>query len=59
VIDRIGTELCEVTEEIRRIAHGLRPTALDMVGHASAIESHARAVAETTEIVVQYRPRGY
>src|SRR5687767_4857910 len=52
VIDRIGTELGEVTEEIRRIAHGLRPTALDMLGLATAIESHARVIAETTGIVV-------
>jgi two-component system, NarL family, sensor histidine kinase UhpB len=52
VLDRLGADIGEVAEEIRRIAHGLRPTVLDMLGLAAAIDAHARAIAETTGIVV-------
>jgi two-component system, NarL family, sensor histidine kinase UhpB len=52
VLDRIAADIGEVTEEIRRIAQGLRPPALDMLGLAPAIESYARVIAETTGIVI-------
>lgn len=48
LLERIGAELGEATEEIRRIAQGLRPPALDMLGLAPAIESSARSIAEAT-----------
>ncbi|HSJ09332.1 MAG TPA: histidine kinase [Longimicrobiales bacterium] len=52
-LDRLSTELGEATEEIRRIAQGLRPTALDMLGLQPAIESHARSLSEGRELTVE------
>jgi two-component system sensor histidine kinase UhpB len=52
VLERVSADIGEVTEEIRRIAQGLRPPALDMLGLAPAIQSHARAIAETTGIAI-------
>lgn len=52
LLERIGTDLGEATEEIRRIAQGLRPPALDMLGLAPAIESCARGIADTTGLAV-------
>jgi len=51
-LDRLSTELGEATEEIRTIAQGLRPPALDMLGLAVAIEAHARTVAERTGLAI-------
>jgi signal transduction histidine kinase len=58
LLERIGSELGEATEEIRRIAQGLRPPALDMLGLAPAIESFARGIGDTTglEVVTEIRP---
>jgi two-component system, NarL family, sensor histidine kinase UhpB len=53
VLDRIAADMGEVTDELRRIAQGLRPPALDMLGLAPAIQSYARAIADTTGIVVE------
>lgn len=53
LLERLSAEIGEATEEVRRIAQGLRPPALDMLGLAPAIESHARAVAETVGITVE------
>jgi two-component system, NarL family, sensor histidine kinase UhpB len=52
LLERISAELGEATEELRRIAQGLRPPALDMLGLAPAIESCARGVAETAGLSV-------
>ena len=51
-LDRISTDIGAATEEIRRIAQGLRPPALDMLGLSPAIESYARSVAETTGMTI-------
>ena len=53
VLDGIAADIAEVTEEVRRIAQGLRPPALDMLGLSPAIESHARLVAEATGILIE------
>lgn len=52
LLDRIGADLGDATEEIRRIAQGLRPPALDMLGLAPAIESCARSIGETTPLTL-------
>jgi two-component system sensor histidine kinase UhpB len=51
-LEGISADLGTATEEIRRIAQGLRPPALDMLGLSPAIESHARSVAEVTGIAI-------
>jgi two-component system, NarL family, sensor histidine kinase UhpB len=58
LLEKIGTELGEATEEIRRIAQGLRPPALDMLGLAPAIESFARGIGDTTglDVVTEITP---
>jgi two-component system, NarL family, sensor histidine kinase UhpB len=53
LLERISADLGEATEELRRIAQGLRPPALDMLGLAPAIESYARGIGETTGLAVQ------
>jgi two-component system, NarL family, sensor histidine kinase UhpB len=58
LLERIGAELGEATEEIRRIAQGLRPPALDMLGLAPAIDSFARGIGDTTglDVVTEITP---
>jgi two-component system, NarL family, sensor histidine kinase UhpB len=53
LLDRIGADLGDATEEIRRIAQGLRPPALDMLGLAPAIESCARSIGEATALTLE------
>lgn len=53
LLERISADLGEATEEIRRIAQGLRPPALDMLGLAPAIESCARSVGDTTGLELE------
>jgi two-component system, NarL family, sensor histidine kinase UhpB len=53
LLERIGLELGEAAEEIRRIAQGLRPPALDMLGLAPAIESCARSVSEAAGLALE------
>src|SRR5690606_29017968 len=43
-LDRVSAGMGEATEELRRIAQGLRPPALDMLGLSPAIESYARSL---------------
>ncbi len=52
LLEEVSEEIGAAMEEIRRIARGLRPPALDMLGLAPAIESHARSVAEATGLAV-------
>lgn len=52
-LERIGADIGAATEEIRRIAQGLRPPALDMLGLSPAIQSYARSVAETSGLTIQ------
>ena len=53
LLEEISEEIGEATEEVRRMARGLRPPALDMLGLAPAIESHARGLAEATGVTVE------
>jgi two-component system, NarL family, sensor histidine kinase UhpB len=53
LLQRIGADLGEATEEIRRIAQGLRPPALDMLGLAPAIESLARGIDAGGDLQVE------
>jgi two-component system, NarL family, sensor histidine kinase UhpB len=53
LLERISEQLREATEEIRHIAQGLRPPALDMLGLGPAIESYARTVGETAGLLVE------
>ncbi len=46
LLDEISEEIAAAIEEVRRMARGLRPPALDMLGLAPAIESHARSMAD-------------
>lgn len=48
--DRIAADIGAATDEIRLIAQGLRPPALDMLGLSPAIESYARGIEETSGI---------
>jgi two-component system, NarL family, sensor histidine kinase UhpB len=52
-LERISADIGAATEEIRRIAQGLRPPALDMLGLSPAIESYARSVADTSGLLIQ------
>lgn len=52
-LDEISEALGAATEEVRRIARGLRPPALDMLGLTPAIESHARTLSEATGIAIE------
>lgn len=58
LLERISADLGEAAEELRRIAQGLRPPALDMLGLAPAIESYARGVGETAgvSVVLELQP---
>jgi two-component system sensor histidine kinase UhpB len=51
-LDRISADIGAATEEIKRIAQGLRPPALDMLGLGPAIESYARSVAERSGLAI-------
>ncbi|HEX6939920.1 MAG TPA: sensor histidine kinase [Longimicrobiales bacterium] len=53
LLEEVSEAIGTATEEVRRIARGLRPPALDMLGLAAAIESHARTLAEATGIVIE------
>jgi two-component system, NarL family, sensor histidine kinase UhpB len=55
LLERVGAELGESAEEVRRIAQGLRPPALDMLGLAPAIESCARSIGDGTGLGVDTR----
>jgi len=52
-LDEVSEAIGAATEEVRRIARGLRPPALDMLGLAPAIESHARTLSEATGITIE------
>ena len=51
-LEAISADIGAATEEIRRIAQGLRPPALDMLGLSPAIESYARSIAETSGLTI-------
>lgn len=51
-LSALSVDLGEAIDELRRIALGLRPPALDLLGLGSAVESLARSVGETTRLDV-------
>lgn len=53
VIEELRRELAEAAEGTRRYARGLRPPALDELGLAAAIESHARALGDMTGLDIE------
>ena len=53
LLDQISAEMGEAMEELRRIARGLRPPALDMLGLGPAIESHARNIASASGMAME------
>jgi two-component system sensor histidine kinase UhpB len=55
LLQRAADELAAVTEELRAIARGLRPPALDMLGLVAAVTAHARLLAEHSNIRLEVR----
>lgn len=51
----ISAEIGEAIEELRRIARGLRPVSLDVLGLADAIESYARPLADACGLGLELR----
>jgi signal transduction histidine kinase len=45
-LDQVSGGIADAILELRRMARGLRPPALEMLGLAAAIESHARSATE-------------
>ena len=52
-IDRVSAELGEAIEEVRRMARGLRPPALDMLGLAAAVRSLVESAANAAGLDVE------
>ncbi len=52
ILEDVGDGIGDAIEELRRVARGLRPPALEMLGLATAIESYARPVAEAAGMAV-------
>ncbi len=50
IIDRINRELAAMVGEIRRVASGLRPPAIDELGLIEALEERSRALNATFEL---------
>ncbi len=55
LVQRASDQLAAVTEELRAIARGLRPPALDMLGLVAALTAHARLLAEHSNIRLDVR----
>jgi two-component system, NarL family, sensor histidine kinase UhpB len=55
VLDEVSTGIAEAILELRRMARGLRPPALEMLGLGAAIESHARSTLEAAGIAAEIR----
>jgi two-component system sensor histidine kinase UhpB len=53
LLDRIAADIGDAMEELRRLARGLRPPALDMLGLGPAIESHARNIASASGMAME------
>lgn len=54
-LDQIGAEVGEAIEEVRRMARGLRPPSLDMLGLQVAIDSYARPLMEAAGLEIETR----
>lgn len=54
-LEQVSREIGEAIEEVRRMAKGLRPPALDMLGLAPAVDSYARSLAEAADLALDMR----
>jgi two-component system sensor histidine kinase UhpB len=54
-LDQISAEIGEAIEELRRIARGLRPPSLDMLGLGTAVDSYARSLADAAGLELDLR----
>lgn len=52
ILEQVSGDIVEAIEEVRRIARGLRPPALDVLGLAPAIESYASSLADAAGIAM-------
>ena len=57
-LEGIADQLAGSINELRMLAQGLRPPALDMIGLSAAIQAHARNVTETGAVRVDTRIEG-
>jgi signal transduction histidine kinase/ligand-binding sensor domain-containing protein len=53
-LDEIGTSVSEAIDEVREIAHNLRPILLDRLGLTKAIESMLRRVGDANQVEFKY-----
>jgi two-component system sensor histidine kinase UhpB len=53
-LDEISGGISDAILELRRMARGLRPPALEMLGLAAAMSSHARSVGEAAGISTEF-----
>ena len=53
MLEEMRREVGVALEGVRRFARGLRPPSLDELGLVPAIESHARALSEITQLLIQ------
>ncbi|MFQ5890098.1 MAG: HAMP domain-containing sensor histidine kinase [Gemmatimonadota bacterium] len=54
ILDEIRQEAHKILEGLRRTARGLRPPELSELGVSAALQSHARLVRETTDLIVHF-----
>jgi signal transduction histidine kinase len=54
-LEHVSREIGEAIEEVRRMAKGLRPPALDVLGLAPAIDSYARSLADAADLQLDLR----
>jgi two-component system, NarL family, sensor histidine kinase UhpB len=54
-LEQVSREIGTAIEEVRRMAKGLRPPALDVLGIGPAIESYARSLAEAADLRLDLR----
>lgn len=52
LLEELHAEVLEITEDVRRIARGLRPPALKDAGLAAALQAHVRAASQNERAAV-------
>src|SRR5690606_7523748 len=57
-LEEVSAAIGEAIEEVRRMAKGLRPPSLDMLGLNAAMEAYARPLAEAAGIALEFQSRG-
>ena len=55
LLEEMREEVLACSESVRRIARGLRPPALEELGVAAAVRSHARTLTDNLELDVEIR----